>query len=49
MKPTDDERIKATVRHLVKILQRFGQRSAKVIPWPSKKEAPAEARAVPKR
>jgi hypothetical protein len=38
--PTKDERIKATVRHLMEVLQRFGDpaKPGKVIPWPKKKE-----------
>ena len=43
---TEDDRIKKMVRHLVELMQRFGNPPAKVIPWPSKKVAPGEARAI---
>jgi hypothetical protein len=31
---TDEQRIKATVRHLLELLRQFGNSPAKVIPWP---------------
>jgi hypothetical protein len=53
MKPpdlTEGERDELTVLAMLEILERFGEPVrllGKLIPWPAK-EAPAEARAVPK-